>query len=83
MAEPELNAYRFSIAWSRVLPQGKGQVNHKGLDYYNRLVDALLVKGITPFITMFPWGRAAGALRVVRQFLPGGRLPIILQSMPK
>jgi len=55
MAELELNAYRFSIAWSRVLPAGKGQVNHKGLDYYNRLVDALLEKNITPFITMFHW----------------------------
>ena len=55
MSELELNAYRFSIAWSRVLPQGKGQVNQKGLDYYNRLVDALLEKNITPFITMFHW----------------------------
>ena len=55
MAELELNAYRFSTAWSRVLPQGKGQVNQKGLDYYNRLVDALLEKNITPFITLFHW----------------------------
>jgi len=55
MSELELNAYRFSIAWSRVLPQGKGHVNQKGLDYYNRLVDALLEKNITPFITMFHW----------------------------
>lgn len=55
MAELELSAYRFSTAWSRVLPQGKGQVNQKGLDYYNRLVDALLKKNITPFITLFHW----------------------------
>jgi len=55
MAELELNAYRFSIAWSRVLPDGKGTVNTKGLDYYNRLVDALLEKQITPFITLFHW----------------------------
>lgn len=55
MSELELQAYRFSIAWSRVLPQGKGQVNQKGLDYYNRLVDALLKKNIKPFITMFHW----------------------------
>lgn len=55
MAELELNAYRFSIAWSRVLPQGKGQINSKGLDYYNRLVDALLEKNISPFITLFHW----------------------------
>ena len=55
MAEMQMNAYRFSIAWSRVLPQGKGEVNTKGLDYYQRLVDALLEKNITPFITMFHW----------------------------
>jgi len=55
MSELELQAYRFSIAWSRVLPQGKGQVNRKGLDYYKRLVDALLSKNIIPFITMFHW----------------------------
>jgi beta-glucosidase len=55
MADLNMNAYRFSIAWSRVLPEGKGQVNAKGLDYYNRLVDALLEKGITPFITLFHW----------------------------
>ena len=55
LSEMEFNAYRFSIAWSRVLPQGKGQVNQKGLDYYNRLVDALLARDITPFITMFHW----------------------------
>ena len=55
MAELEMNAYRFSIAWSRVLPEGKGDINPKGLDYYSRLVDALLEKGITPFITLFHW----------------------------
>jgi beta-glucosidase len=55
MAELGLNAYRFSTAWARVLPEGKGRVNPKGLDYYNRLVDALLEKSITPFITLFHW----------------------------
>ena len=55
MKSLNLQAYRFSIAWSRVLPSGKGQVNSKGLDYYNRLVDALLDKNITPFITLFHW----------------------------
>jgi beta-glucosidase len=55
MADLEMNAYRFSISWSRVIPEGKGSVNSKGLDYYNRLVDSLLEKGITPFITMFHW----------------------------
>jgi beta-glucosidase len=55
MADLEINAYRFSIAWSRVLPQGKGAVNPKGLDYYNRLVDALLEENIEPFVTLFHW----------------------------
>ena len=55
MAELELNAYRFSIAWSRVMAQGKGAINPRGLDYYSRLVDALLAKGITPFVTLYHW----------------------------
>jgi beta-glucosidase len=55
MCELGLNAYRFSIAWSRVLPEGRGQVNQKGLDYYSRLTDSLLERNITPFITLFHW----------------------------
>ena len=55
MAQLSHNAYRFSIAWARVLPEGRGQVNLKGLDYYQRLVDALLEKSITPFITLYHW----------------------------
>ncbi|RPJ50497.1 MAG: glycosyl hydrolase family protein, partial [Chloroflexi bacterium] len=55
LADLDMNAYRFSIAWARVLPSGKGTVNQKGLDYYQRLVDALLKKGITPFVTIFHW----------------------------
>lgn len=55
MSELGLNAYRFSTSWSRVLPNGRGQVNQKGLDYYRRLVDLLLARGITPFITLFHW----------------------------
>jgi beta-glucosidase len=55
MAELDHNAYRFSIAWGRVFPEGRGRLNPKGLDYYNRLVDALLEKNITPFITLFHW----------------------------
>ncbi|HWC46584.1 MAG TPA: GH1 family beta-glucosidase, partial [Casimicrobiaceae bacterium] len=50
-----LNAYRFSIAWSRVLPQGRGMVNEKGLDHYERLVDTLLARGITPVPTLYHW----------------------------
>ncbi|MFT3890959.1 MAG: GH1 family beta-glucosidase [Anaerolineales bacterium] len=55
MCELGLNAYRFSVAWTRVLPNGRGQVNQKGLDYYRRLVDLLLERNITPFITLFHW----------------------------
>jgi beta-glucosidase len=50
-----LNAYRFSIAWSRVLPQGRGMVNEKGLDHYERVVDTLLARGITPVPTLYHW----------------------------
>jgi beta-glucosidase len=50
-----LQAYRFSIAWPRVIPDGRGAVNPKGLDFYSRLVDGLLDAGITPFVTLFHW----------------------------
>ncbi len=55
MADLGLNAYRFSIAWPRVLPQGSGAINRAGLDFYDRLVDALLEKNITPFATLYHW----------------------------
>lgn len=50
-----LQAYRFSIAWPRVLPAGRGKVNPPGLDFYSRLVDTLLEAGIKPFATLFHW----------------------------
>lgn len=50
-----LDGYRFSIAWSRVLPAGAGAVNVGGLDFYDRLVDGLLADGITPMPTLFHW----------------------------
>jgi len=55
MAELGANAYRFSIAWGRVLPEGTGKVNKKGLDFYSRLVDELLKKGIKPNATLYHW----------------------------
>ncbi len=55
MRELQLKAYRFSVAWSRILPQGRGQVNQVGLDFYNRLVDTLLASNITPYITLYHW----------------------------
>lgn len=50
-----LHAYRFSIAWARLLPQGTGASNQAGIDFYNRLIDALLEAGITPFATLYHW----------------------------
>jgi beta-glucosidase len=50
-----LTAYRFSIAWPRVLPAGRGRVNAAGLDYYDRLVDALLAAGLEPYPTLYHW----------------------------
>ncbi len=54
-----VKTYRMSISWSRVFPEGKGQVNQKGLDYYNRVVDELLANNITPYITLFHWDTPA------------------------
>jgi beta-glucosidase len=50
-----LNAYRFSISWSRVLPEGRGRANAAGLGFYERLVDSLLAAGIQPNVTLYHW----------------------------
>lgn len=55
MADLGLKAYRFSIAWTRILPDGMGQVNEAGLRFYSDLVDELLAHGITPYLTLFHW----------------------------
>jgi len=59
-----VGAYRFSIAWARIFPNGRGAPNPKGVDYYDRLVDGLLAAGITPHATLFHWDLPAA--------LPGG-----------
>jgi len=55
MADIGLRAYRFSVAWPRIVPTGSGEVNQKGIDFYSRLVDALLERGITPLATLYHW----------------------------
>jgi len=55
VASMNLKAYRFSISWPRVLPDGTGSVNEKGLDFYERLVDGLLERGIEPCPTLYHW----------------------------
>jgi beta-glucosidase len=59
-----VKAYRFSIAWSRIFPEGRGTPNQKGVDHYNRVIDDLLANGITPYVTLFHWDLPAA--------LPGG-----------
>lgn len=48
-------AYRLSLSWPRIIPQGVGPANEKGLDFYSRLIDALLAANITPYVTLFHW----------------------------
>jgi beta-glucosidase len=55
MADAGLQAYRFSIAWPRIIPDGTGKVNQKGIDYYRRLAQALLDQGIQPIATLYHW----------------------------
>ncbi len=55
MSELGIQAYRFSVSWARVCPNGDGAINEKGLDFYDRLVDALLKYDITPYLTLYHW----------------------------
>lgn len=55
MKELGIKAYRFSIAWPRIKPNGKGAVNSDGVDFYNRLIDTLLQNGIQPYATLYHW----------------------------
>lgn len=55
MSDYAMDAYRFSVAWSRVMPEGFGAINQAGLDHYSREVDSLLARGIEPMVTLFHW----------------------------
>ena len=55
MRDLGVDAYRFSVSWARVLPEGRGQVNAEGLDFYDRLVDGMLERGINPALTLYHW----------------------------
>ncbi|MGC1239580.1 MAG: GH1 family beta-glucosidase [Acidimicrobiales bacterium] len=63
MRELGLGAYRFSIRWPRILPDGTGEVNEKGLDFYDRLLDELLAADIEPFLTLHHWDLPAALQR--------------------
>jgi beta-glucosidase len=55
LAAGQFDAYRFSTSWARVLPEGRGAVNEEGLDFYDRLVDGILARGLKPFQTIYHW----------------------------
>ncbi len=55
MKELGLDAYRFSVSWCRILPNGVGEVNSRGIDFYNRIIDCLIENDITPYITLYHW----------------------------
>lgn len=55
MRELGLDAYRLSIAWPRIMPEGRGEINQAGIDFYSNVIDCLLAAGITPYVTLFHW----------------------------
>lgn len=55
MKQMGIQAYRFSLSWPRILPKGVGEVNQKGIDFYNAVIDELLKNGIEPYITLYHW----------------------------
>lgn len=55
MKELGIKAYRFSLSWARIFPEGTGEVNEKGVKFYSDLIDELLKNGIEPYITLFHW----------------------------
>ncbi|ESW22408.1 hypothetical protein PHAVU_005G151500 [Phaseolus vulgaris] len=71
MKNMNLDAYRFSISWSRILPNGKrsGGINHEGINYYNNLINNLLANGLQPYVTLFHWDLPQALEEEYRGFL--------------
>ncbi|KAH7857967.1 hypothetical protein Vadar_018413 [Vaccinium darrowii] len=55
MKDIGMDAYRLSVAWSRIFPNGTGEINQAGVDHYNKVIDALLAEGIEPYVTLYHW----------------------------
>lgn len=55
MTELGLQSYRFSVNWARIIPDGTGKVNEKGIEFYNKLIDGLIKRGIKPCMTLYHW----------------------------
>ena len=53
MKELGLKTYRFSISWARIIPDGDGEVNQKGIDFYNQVIDELIANDILPFVNLY------------------------------
>ena len=79
MAECGLKAYRFSISWARIFPEGIGTVNQKGIDFYNNLIDELLKYNITPFIMKTNVGRG---IPEMTQLPASRKISLLLLTVP-
>ena len=55
MNDAKFNSYRFSISWPRIIPEGTGSINQKGIDFYSKVIDECLKYNIKPFITLYHW----------------------------
>ena len=75
MQEVGLKAYRFSVAWPRIFPEGGGTLNQRGLDFYARLVDELLERDIAPVVTLYHWDLPQALRDAARRLDSPGRPP--------
>lgn len=73
MAEGGQNAYRFSISWTRIIPDGTGEVCEEGVAFYDRLIDCCLTHGLTPLATLYQLRSSRNAIRKGRLGVEGDR----------